>query len=88
MAVVEAMAAALPVVATAVGGVPEVVVDGASGLLVAADDVLAMRARLAALCQDRPQARRLGERGRADAWRSFSLRRMAREYSDIYGGGD
>jgi glycosyltransferase involved in cell wall biosynthesis len=49
MALVEAMAASLPVVATSVGGVPEVVADGISGFHVPPDDEHAMRARLVTL---------------------------------------
>ena len=52
MAVIEAMAARLPVVATAVGGVPELVLDGETGLLTPPDDAQALAAALAALADD------------------------------------
>jgi glycosyltransferase involved in cell wall biosynthesis len=85
MVLVEAMAAGLPVVATAVGGVPEVVDDGVSGYLVPADDDAAMRARLETLRQDQEQARRFGERGHGQARQAFSLGRMTGKYLEIYG---
>ena len=75
MAVLEAMAAGLPVVATAVGGVPECVVDGETGLLVAVDDVAALSAALVGLAGDgarraafaRAAARRARQSFTADA---------------------
>jgi glycosyltransferase involved in cell wall biosynthesis len=85
MVLVEAMAASLPVVATAVGGVPEVVEDGVSGCLVPAGDHAAMRARFETLRQDQQLGRRFGESGHARARQAFSLGRMTREYVEIYG---
>jgi glycosyltransferase involved in cell wall biosynthesis len=87
MVLAEAMAASLPLVSTAVGGVPEMVDDGVNGYLVAAGDALAMRARLETLSRDPDHARRLGERGRERARQAFSLGRMTREYLAIYGLG-
>jgi glycosyltransferase involved in cell wall biosynthesis len=60
----EAMAAGLPVVATAVGGVPECVVAGETGLLVAAADPPALAAAIIALLRDPAQRRRFGAAGR------------------------
>lgn len=57
---VEAMALGVPVVAAAVGGIPDVVVDGECGHLVPPDDVAALAAQLAALGRDRERARALG----------------------------
>jgi glycogen(starch) synthase len=75
---------ARPIVATRVGGLPEVVLDGATGLLVDADapDALA-RATLALL--DQPErATRLGQAARARAARLFSLERYAEQYQALY----
>ena len=59
----EAMLASLPVVATRVSAVPEVVVDGETGALVEAGDDEAWRGELGALLADPERARRLGSRG-------------------------
>jgi L-malate glycosyltransferase len=77
LVVLEAMAQARPVVATAVGGTPEVVVDGETGLLVPAGDVEALADALARVLGDRPFADRLGEAGRRRLAAEFSLAAMA-----------
>jgi glycosyltransferase involved in cell wall biosynthesis len=60
----EAMAAGVPVVATRVAGIPELVEDGISGVLVAPDDPQALYEAAAKLLHDRSQARRVGEGAR------------------------
>ena len=67
----EAMAHGRPVVATAVGGLADAVVDGVSGLLVPAGDATALRAALERLLADRPLRERLGAAGRAAAARDY-----------------
>lgn len=62
--VMEAMAASLPVVSTRLGGVPEMVVDGVTGLLVAEHQPAALAEALARVLADLPLARSLGEAGR------------------------
>lgn len=84
LVIAEAMATGLPVVATAVGGVPGVVSDGETGFLVAAEDEKALRERLRRLQDDPRLAAELGARGRAIALERFSDERMAREYMDLY----
>lgn len=73
IAVLEAMAASLPVVASAVGGLHEVVVDGRTGLLTPAADPGALAAALGRLVADPGLRARLGEAGRERAERHFSL---------------
>jgi glycosyltransferase involved in cell wall biosynthesis len=65
MAVLEAMAAGLPVVATPVGGIPELVKHGVSGLLVPVGDAEALAEALSALGQDAGKRHRMGAAGRA-----------------------
>ena len=65
VAAVEAAASGVPVVATRVGGVPEAVQDGITGVLVAPRDPAALATALLALLADPARARRLGEAGRA-----------------------
>jgi colanic acid/amylovoran biosynthesis glycosyltransferase len=75
VAILEAMAHALPVVSTRHAGIPEAVVDGVTGYLVDEGDVEAMAGRIAELAAD-PQARhRLGAAGRAKATDEFSWAR-------------
>src|SRR5205807_9503285 len=64
VSVLEAMAAELPVVATAVGGLPELVVEGETGFLVPPGDARALGAALGRLLADAELCRRLGEAGR------------------------
>jgi len=63
-ALLEAMAAGVPVVATAVGGIPEIVTDGESALLVRPGDVGAMSTAIARLLVDEPLALAVAERSR------------------------
>jgi len=70
--VVEAMAAGKPVVASAVGGVPEIVEDGVTGYLVPPSDPAALAARICALA-DPAVRRRMAQAARARAERSFAL---------------
>lgn len=80
----EAGCCGLPVVATRVGGVPEVVADGETGLLVPPDDVPALTVALGRLAADPVLRRRLGENARARVDRMFTVRRMAAEFEDCY----
>jgi glycosyltransferase involved in cell wall biosynthesis len=79
----EAMATGLAVVSTRVGGVPSVVEDGRTGLLVRAGDEEGLRTCLAGLHADRTACRRLGAAGLEAAGR-FSAERMQREYAELY----
>jgi glycosyltransferase involved in cell wall biosynthesis len=73
LAVLEAMASALPVVATDVGGVPELVVSGVTGWLAPPGDEGTLAERVVALLQSRDTMRRFGEAARVRATTSFSL---------------
>ena len=82
--ILEAMASGLPVIATAVGGNPELVADDVTGQLVAVDDVAALSVAIERYI-DTPQLRIThGARGRALAIERFSLSRMIAAYDELY----
>jgi glycosyltransferase involved in cell wall biosynthesis len=83
VSVMEAMAAGLPVVATAVGGVPELVDHGATGFLAAPGDVEKHAAGLAALARDPQLRREYGERARTRA-SAFDVRAMVASYAALF----
>ncbi|KPK58774.1 MAG: hypothetical protein AMJ59_13860 [Gammaproteobacteria bacterium SG8_31] len=73
----------LPVVATRVGGIPEVIEDGVNGFLVSVDDIGGMQEALAALAADGELRARLGAAGREKA-RAFTREEMAERYAELY----
>jgi glycosyltransferase involved in cell wall biosynthesis len=83
-AVLEAMAAGLPIVASAVGGILELIDDGRNGLLVPPGDAGALADRLCRLIADAPLAGRLGEAARADALARYSFDRMVGAFEQLY----
>ena len=85
LVILEAMATELPIVSTAVGGIPGAVAEGETGLLSPPADALALGARLGALAEDRARARRLGQRGRQVALDRYSSARMVGDYLSLYG---
>jgi glycosyltransferase involved in cell wall biosynthesis len=84
LVVLEAMAQSRPVVATPVGGTPELVADGETGLLVPAGDPAALAEALQALLLDRELAGRLGAAGRTRVEERFSADAMCRRVLEIY----
>ncbi len=80
----EAMACAKPVIASRVGGVPEIVQDGVTGLLVPGEDAAALAQALESLLADPDRARALGEAGRARVVAEFTWPRIADQYFEIY----
>ena len=85
----EAMACGLPVVATAVGGIPEIVVDGVTGDLVALPEQeaglgRALAERVNALLSDEVRARQMGEAGRARVEKHFTWRAVAARTVELY----
>ncbi len=73
VSLMEAMSARRPVVATSISGIPELVDDGASGLLVPPGDVAALADAMARLLRDPALARQMGERGREAIEDAFRL---------------
>jgi glycosyltransferase involved in cell wall biosynthesis len=84
MSVLEAMAAGVPVVATAVGGVPELVSDAETGILVPPRDPAALARALGALAADADLRERMGEAGRRRAEGEFSLAACQRAHLEVY----
>ena len=80
----EAMAMSLPVVASDVGGIPEIVDAGRTGLLVPPEDAAALAAAIATLDRDRALAGRMGAAGRARVVAEFSMEVMADRYERLY----
>jgi glycosyltransferase involved in cell wall biosynthesis len=85
MALLEGMAAGKPVVATRVGGNPEVVVDGDTGFLIDAESPGSIADRVVRLLKDKKQAARMGERGRRRVHEGFSFRATIDQYQRYYG---
>lgn len=84
IALLEACAAGLPIVATDVGGNREIVRDGINGRLVPAADVAALATALIALLRGGDEAGRMGRAGQAWAQAEASFRTMAERYHGLY----
>ncbi len=83
-AVLEAMAAGLPVVATAVGGTPEAVVDGVTGLLVCPSDPAALAEAILHLLDNPDLRQQMGQAGRKRVLQHFSVERMVEQTQNLY----
>jgi len=84
LTVLEAMASALPVVASDVGGTGEAIRDGETGYLFASGDVAALARHLIALAASADLAREMGQRGLQRARDSFAVERMIRQTAQVY----
>jgi len=83
--IMEAMAAALPVISTPLGGIPEMVEDGINGELVPDRDPAALSAAIERLLDDPERARQFGERSRQIAREKFSIETSARQLQQHFG---
>ena len=83
--IAEAMAHAKPVVATRVGGIPELIRDGVSGYLVDRGDTQAMSRRVLELLDDGDLRRRMGEAGRETVSEKFDLQTNVAQLIESYG---
>jgi L-malate glycosyltransferase len=83
-AVLEAMAAGLPVVATAVGGATEIIEDGVTGFLVPPETPPALADRVIRLLKDPSLAEHMGKRGRDRVAREFPIQRMVDQFYGLY----
>jgi glycosyltransferase involved in cell wall biosynthesis len=84
LVLLEAMAAGRPVVASRVATIPEVVVDGETGVLVPAGDPVALAEALAGLAHDSERARSFGEAGRERLRTRFSIEKMVGDTELLY----
>jgi glycosyltransferase involved in cell wall biosynthesis len=82
--VVEGMAAGLPVIASAVGGIPEAVQDGETGFLIRPDDVDGLAAAMRRLLAGNELRERMGSLGRKRALGMFAWEVIARRTEDLY----
>ncbi len=84
IAVIEALAAGLPVVASRVGGIPELVEDGRSGLLVPPQEPIALAAAIERIVQDLPSAQALGTAGQSSIRTRYDVTVMAQANEELY----
>jgi glycosyltransferase involved in cell wall biosynthesis len=82
--VLEACAAAVPVVATAAGGTPEVIEDGLNGYLVPTGDAARLADRIDAVLTAEDRGRTLGFEGRQRVLERFTFAAQARDYLDLF----
>ena len=83
-ALLEAMAAGKPVVATKVGGIPEIVVHGETGVLIPPKDTDALAIAIIDLLQNRLKAKDMGEAARIRAGKRFSIYKMIEKTENLY----
>ncbi len=84
MTLIEAMAAARPVIATPVGAIPKLIIPEQTGLLVNPRDPVGLAAALGRLISNPDLRHRLGRDGQAWVMRRFSAEAMAQQYAEIY----
>jgi glycosyltransferase involved in cell wall biosynthesis len=81
---IEAMAAGVPVVATSVGGIPDLVADGRTGLLAPSGDVVALADHVVQVLTEPEQARALAVAGQQDVLSRFGVERLVQEMEALY----
>ena len=84
MVLVEAMATGKPIIATSVGGVPEIVEDGINGFLVAPGDSHAFAEAILKLSRDEKLREEMGRKGREKAEKEFNMKITALKYQKLY----
>lgn len=84
LAALDAMAAGLPVIASSVGGVPELIVDGDTGWLVPPANVDALASRLGELLRDAGRRQTMGEAGRVRVQEQFNQALMTQGFARLY----
>jgi len=84
LAIIEAMAARVPVIASDIGGIPEIVTDGRDGILVPVEDVEALSKSMSEVLGDSEKAAELAENGYRTASERFSIQAFARRINSLY----
>jgi glycosyltransferase involved in cell wall biosynthesis len=84
MVALEAMERARPVIASAVGGLPEIVADGETGLVVAPADAEALAGAIVALAGNLPRAAEMGVAARVRALEEFTPERCVERVEELY----
>ncbi|MCW4051117.1 MAG: N-acetyl-alpha-D-glucosaminyl L-malate synthase BshA [Candidatus Bathyarchaeota archaeon] len=84
LTILEAMSTGLPVVATKVGGVPEIVQDGKNGYLVPVKHPEEIAARLLDLASDRGKTAKMSENARKTVLEKYSTNKVVKQYMDVY----
>lgn len=84
IALLEAMAAGRPVVATTVGGIPEFVTHGETGILVEPGNVVALAEAIRTMLTNPDQARRMGLKGQEHVRGQFGIDRVVRQHEEVY----
>ena len=83
-AILEAMAAGLPIVASKVGGIPEMIAGGENGLLIKPGDAKELAAAILRLSQDEEMAKKLGEEAERTVKEKFGLHKMIKKTMEVY----
>jgi len=84
MSILEAMAAGLPIIATNVGGIPEIVKDGENGILVPPQDQNSLANAICRVLDDSEFAANLANRARISVEQSYSIQAITESYTKIY----
>jgi len=84
LSLIEALACGLPVIATNIGGVPEIVKDQENGLLVSSQDSRALAIAIKSLLKDEPRMREMGLKGREIFEKFFTLEIMLKRFDELY----
>lgn len=82
--IIEAMFSGKPIIATNVGGIPEVVVDGETGILIPPKDSKILAEAITELLDSPEKRKRMGEMGRQRAFNHFSVEKMVENYEKFY----
>lgn len=80
----EAMISGLPVIATRAGGIPEIIEDDKTGLLVATENATALKDAIKKLISSKALRTKLAANGKAEVTKTFNAEKMAREYEKVY----
>jgi glycosyltransferase involved in cell wall biosynthesis len=88
LTILEAMAAGKPIVATGVGGIPEVIQDGADGIIIPSDDPDGLADAISELLRDDGKRHDMGVKARKKFEERFTIQKMVEEYEKIYEGKD